>query len=307
MEIAADEREEGAAAAGRHRRGALTYRTITVAGRQRGFWLAPPAGPTAPLLIVLHGRGVNGRGMAAMSGLSVRGPAAGFTVALPDAADGVWDDGRDLPEMRGRGDVDDAAFLRQLATQLMKEGAAGSDPPWLVGMSNGAFMAERLARHCALEVAGLALVAGTAAAPSRRARERPLQAARLVGFWGTEDPVVPYEGGVVGPSPLPGDRGSEPRRGEAVAAEQVAADWAAANCLSRPPHEELVPATSLGVTRFRWEEAGKPGVVLHRIEGGGHTWPGGPQYLPVPVIGRVEPNLDATGIILEMARTSGRT
>lgn len=273
-----------------------------MAGRQRGFWLAPPAGPTAQLLIVLHGRGVNGRGMAAMTGLSVRGPAAGLTVALPDAADGVWDDGRELPEMRGRGDVDDGAFLRGLATQLAMEGAAGSDPPWLVGMSNGAFLAERLARHAALEVAGLALVAGTAAAPSRRAQARPLQAAQLVGFWGTEDPVVPYEGGVVGPSPLPGDRGSEAKRGEAVAAEQVAADWAAANCLSDRPHEEVVPAMTLGVTRLRWEEAGKPGVVLHRIEGGGHTWPGGPQYLPVPVIGRVERNLDATQVILDTVR-----
>jgi len=41
-------------------------------------------------------------------------------------------------------------------------------------------------------------------------------------------------------------------------------------------------------------------VVLYRIEGGGHGWPGGPQYLRAPVIGRIPRHLDATGILLEM-------
>ena len=37
-----------------------------------------------------------------------------------------------------------------------------------------------------------------------------------------------------------------------------------------------------------------------RIEGGGHGWPGGPQYLPARVIGPIPRHLDATGILLEM-------
>lgn len=242
-----------------------------------------------------------------MSGLSVRGPAAGLTVALPDAAGEVWDDGRDLPEMRGRPEVDDGAFLRQLAARLAEEGAASSEPPWLVGMSNGAFLAERLARQGDIPVAGLALVAGTAAVQSRRDRPLPLQSAQMVGFWGTEDPVVPYAGGTVGPSPVPGANRADSDRGQAVEAERVAADWAAANSLDVRPEVEEVSGTDLRVTRLSWRASGKPPVVLHRIEGGGHAWPGGPQYLPVPVIGRVDRNLDATGIILGMARTPWRT
>jgi hypothetical protein len=34
--------------------------------------------------------------------------------------------------------------------------------------------------------------------------------------------------------------------------------------------------------------------------GGGHGWPGGPQFLPARVIGPVPRHLDATGILLEM-------
>ncbi len=41
-------------------------------------------------------------------------------------------------------------------------------------------------------------------------------------------------------------------------------------------------------------------VVLYRIEGGGHGWPGGPQYLPARVIGRVPRHLDASEILLDM-------
>jgi len=47
-------------------------------------------------------------------------------------------------------------------------------------------------------------------------------------------------------------------------------------------------------------EAGCPPVVLYRIEGGGHGWPGGPQYLPARVIGRVPRHLDASEILLDM-------
>jgi polyhydroxybutyrate depolymerase len=38
-------------------------------------------------------------------------------------------------------------------------------------------------------------------------------------------------------------------------------------------------------------------VVVYTIEGGGHTWPGGVQYLPVSLVGRTSANLDATETI----------
>jgi polyhydroxybutyrate depolymerase len=41
-------------------------------------------------------------------------------------------------------------------------------------------------------------------------------------------------------------------------------------------------------------------VVLYRIEGGGHGWPGGPQYLQARIIGPIPRHLDATGILLDM-------
>ena len=38
-------------------------------------------------------------------------------------------------------------------------------------------------------------------------------------------------------------------------------------------------------------------VVLYIVEGGGHTWPGGPQYLPEAIIGPVSNEFDASETI----------
>lgn len=38
-------------------------------------------------------------------------------------------------------------------------------------------------------------------------------------------------------------------------------------------------------------------VVLYRVEGGGHTWPGGRQYLSERVVGPVNRDVDATRVI----------
>jgi len=57
------------------------------------------------------------------------------------------------------------------------------------------------------------------------------------------------------------------------------------------------------VTRLTWSAPGCLPVVLYRIEGGGHGWPGGPQFLPARAIGPIPRHLDATGILLEMVAT----
>ncbi len=86
-----------------------------------------------------------------------------------------------------------------------------------------------------------------------------------------------------------------------MGAERLAADWARVNgCGPNPSVERLTgPGADLGVVRLAWIGPTGIPVILHRIEGGGHTWPGGPQYLPSTVIGPVASTLDATGILLD--------
>ncbi len=57
----------------------------------------------------------------------------------------------------------------------------------------------------------------------------------------------------------------------------------------------------LPVTRKTWARPGCHPATLYRIDGGGHGWPGGPQFMPARAIGPIAKHLDATGLLLDMA------
>lgn len=285
----------------------LPIRSIEVKGLSRTFAVAPAA-ERAPLLVVLHGAGGTGLGVAALTGLAQRAPSAGIAAVFADGWGHGWNDGREAPRLQRRQGVDDVAFIQALVDRLVTEGVADGDRVFAVGMSNGSFMAEHLARHALLPLTGIVLVAGGAAFASRQARPVPARPAAMLAFHGTADPLVPYPGGPIGPlGQLVGRRSSRrdelAGRGSAAPIEEVASDWAAVDGALDPPVSERLapPPGDLAVTRLRWRTSG-PDVVLYRVEGGGHTWPGGAPYLPERFIGPVARHLDATGVLLDFVR-----
>jgi polyhydroxybutyrate depolymerase len=273
--------------------------TIEVGGQARTYLLACPSVRRPPLLLVLHGGGGNGAGIAGLTQLHERAPAAGFSAVFPDGLGRAWNDGRLGPALRRR-NGDDVGFLNQLIERLVAEDLADRDAVFAVGMSNGGFMSEHLGRHALAPLAGLVLVATSANGRARQAVPIPKRPAMFMAFCGTADPIVPYAGGPVslfGRGSRADRRGA---RGEAAPIEAVAADWVAANGLQPTPIIDhlSVAEGDLPVTRLSWQQAGRPSVVLHRVEGGGHTWPGGAQYLPSRLVGPRSTSLDATGVLL---------
>ncbi len=293
--------------------GGLERGTLEVAGVRRGYWLArgagkPRPGGPPPLLMVLHGSGTTGKDVATVfTGLAARGPAAGVTVVFPDGWKGVWHIAR---PPAGEPALDDAAFLVALARQLKPGNAA--DPPrpvFLAGISNGGGFAEHVARHGLLPVAGLFLVVGTIREFSVQAEPVPRQRTAVTIMAGTGDRRVPYEGGALSAKGMIGRilrrraarHGDLPAERRVAPVEAVAADWAAGNGITGDPaveHLHRVPGDP-PVTRLTWSAPGCPPVVLYRIEGGGHGWPGGPQFLPARFVGPIPRRLDATGILLD--------
>jgi polyhydroxybutyrate depolymerase len=295
---------------------------IEVAGVRRSYWLARaprrPGQAPPPLLIALHGSGMDGRGMAWFTGLAKRGPDAGITTVFPDGWKGGWHPVR--PPAR-EPELDDARFLAELASHLEGLGAARSWPVFLAGISQGARYAEHVARNGLLPVTGLFLVAGTALESSRGKVPVPQLRASMVLVMGTGDPTSPYEGGPLTRRGISGRilkrravrHGERPGEDVVAGAEAVVADWATANGIAgngitaaggigRPLIEELPMAPGdLPVTRKTWTRPGCHPATLYRIEGGGHGWPGGPQFMPARTIGPVTKHLDATGLLLDMA------
>ena len=110
----------------------------------------------------------------------------------------------------------------------------------------------------------------------------------VLAFQGTADPLMPYVGG-----------GVARRRGRVLSAERSIAFWATTSgCAGAPVMTDEPDRVSDG-TRVRRTAYGTcregRAVELYTIEGGGHTWPGGP-----PVggsVGRVTREIDATPVI----------
>jgi polyhydroxybutyrate depolymerase len=295
---------------------------IEIAGVRRSYWLAraPRQGGQVapPLLIALHGSGMDGQGMAWFTGLAKRGPAAGITTVFPDGWKGAW---HPVRPPAGEPDLNDAQFLAELATHLEGLGAARSWPVFLTGISQGARYAEHIARNGLLPVTGLFLVAGTALEASRRMAPVPQLRASMILVMGTSDPTSPYTGGRLTRRGLSGrilkrravKHGEQPGEDLVAGAEELVADWAAGNgitvtgitatgSIARPRIEELAGAPGdLPVTKKTWARPGCHPATLYRIDGGGHGWPGGPQFLPSRVIGPIAKHLDATGLLLDMA------
>ena len=290
----------------------LEHGEIDVAGIRRSYWLARaprwPGQPAPPLLIALHGSDMGGEGMARLTGLANRGPAAGITVAFPDGWQQAWHPVRP-PDAEPK--LDDTRFLLELTTHLEGLGAASSWPVFLTGLSHGARYAEHVARHGQLPVTGLFLVAGTALECSRRLSPTPQLRVGMTLVIGTADRTTPYEGGPLTRRGLSGrllkrraaKHGELPGEDIVVGAEALMINWAGANGMTAAPAiDELgVPSGDLPVTRKAWSKPGARPVTLYRVDGGGHGWPGGPQFPSARAAGPVSTILDATGLLLEMA------
>ncbi|WP_084253670.1 alpha/beta hydrolase family esterase, partial [Mycobacterium avium] len=200
-----------------------------------------------------------------------------------------WADGRGASPA-DRHHVDDVAFLVGLVTKLQNDYRVAPGHVFVTGMSNGGFMSNRLACDRADVFAAVAPVAGTLGVGVACNPSRP------VSVWaahGTADPLVPFKGGAV--------RG---RGGlsHAVSAEAMVDKWRKVDGCQGDPSMELLPDARDGTVVHRFDStscAASTEVVFYRIDKGGHTWPGGKQYLPAAVIGPTTHTLDGSEAIAE--------
>jgi len=255
---------------------------------ERSYLLHLPAsratGRPVPLLLVLHGAGGEGAGIASHAGLTEPATARGYAVVYPDGVRRRWNDGRGVG-----GGQDDVEFIRILLDSLSRELPVDPKRIYATGISNGAGLAYRLACDLPGAFAAIAPVAGAPAVAieERCAATRPVS---VISFQGTRDPLMPYQGGFVWT-----------RRGQVLSAERSVALFAEVDGCAAPPVVTAGPDTVRDGTHVRRSAYGGcpegRDVVLYTIEGGGHTWPGGP---PVGrLVGRVSRDLDATSTMLD--------
>jgi polyhydroxybutyrate depolymerase len=270
-------------------------------GIERTAIVQAPAKPPAaamPLLLVLHGGGGTADGMVRLTKGRFDALAGrdSFVVAYPQGVGRSWNDGRhDLRSEATRSNVDDVGFIRDLIAELSRRYRIDARRVFVAGMSNGGMMAMRLACSLPRELRGVAAVASSLSKDAA-AGCPATSAVSVVEIAGTADPIVPYEGGEV--------KVLRSGRGSVVGAPATAVAWAKkAGCALVPSEAPLPAAVSDGTSVRRIEYpncASGARVVLYRVDGGGHAWPGGLPYLGERMIGKTSGNLAACDAIWEI-------
>jgi polyhydroxybutyrate depolymerase len=245
--------------------------SIKSGGLERTFALhvgnAVEPGHPAPLLIVLHGSGGNGKGMERTTGFDRVADREGFIVAYPDGIGKHWNDGRRAERFDVVKDVDDIQFLRDLVADTEKSHKLNDRRIFCAGFSNGAFMANRAGVEASDMFAAVAPVSGTLSA-SYSDRITPKEAISVLIIHGTKDGVVPYAGGKIGhDGPL----------GICIGAPEMVSKWARAVDAPQEGVTTMLPDTDVndGCRVTKSIHAGsKATVEFLSIDGGTHSWPG---------------------------------
>lgn len=260
---------------------------IRSAGRRRRFLLYVPKSyqpdRPAPLVFSYHGLVQWPAHQGRLSGWNKLAEQHGFVVVYPRGS-GFPLRWNAYPSARhpGRAEMD-LAFFSDLLDHLCQSYNIDRSRVYVNGMSNGAGMSHLLACRFGDRIAAVGGVAGAYLYP--RERVEPCPRVPVIAFHGSEDPIVPYQGG------------SARRHGRYTQFPEIeawAADWAAHNgCAGTPDLAEITPQ----ISRISYPDC-QDGcdVVLYKIRNGGHTWPGG-KRLPVWLTGKTNREIKASEIM----------
>ena len=276
---------------GERRRSALKpgdYEFVLEFEGEERFYLVhvPPqgnGGEPLPVILNFHGGGGSAEGhqeYVRMDGLADR---EGFLVVYPAGSGGLagrlltWNSGTCCGPAQEYG-VDDVGFVRALLDDLAGRTPVDHRRVYATGLSNGAMMAYRLAVEAPDVVAAIAPVAGAMALEAFE----PSRPVPILHIHSVDDPRALYEGGLGPPFPFTNSRVHH------NPVEAVIDLWAAHNqCLADPQVTAEItgqPGTQnegQSATRMVFSGcAGGADVVLWKLTGAGHVWPGGePGYL----------------------------
>ncbi|MEI9938766.1 MAG: alpha/beta fold hydrolase [Pseudomonadota bacterium] len=225
------------------------------------------AGERVPLLLVLHGFGVSSRLMIAKAGLNSVADQKKFAYLAPEGArDGLgrpfWNAGKSCCDLDHR-QIDDVKRLRELLDANLTNASIDPKRVFLIGYSNGGFMAQRLACDVGDRIAGVISVAGSSPSPEVPCAQG--SALAVLEIHGDADPIVHYAGGTVF------DRTDvEPH----ASALDTAKYWAEHLSCSPVPREvnriDLEPYLPERETSVQRYDDCRGAVELWTVQGGGH-------------------------------------
>jgi polyhydroxybutyrate depolymerase len=186
-----------------------------------------PAVPT-PLVVLLHGYGVDGAIQSAYLRLAPAADAAGMLLVHPDGTPNAEDrrywNATEACCGPDEGAPDDVAYVTGLLDEVAERYAVDPDRVYLVGHSNGGFMSFRMACERSDRIAAIATIAAATVHETDPEPCRPSEPVAVLAVHGTADETIRFDGGSTEGGPYP-------------SADETAAIWAEANGCSATAEE----------------------------------------------------------------------
>ncbi len=250
----------------------------------------------APLVLALHGGGGRGQRFdqsTTQGTLTTAADKRGVVLVFPEGVNRKWYDGRTW-RLKPKKTYNDVAFISKIIDIMVKD--YGIDPKrvYATGISNGGFMSVRLAMDLSEKIAAIAPV--TAQIPKALKDKKPKLPISVMIINGTKDPLVPFNGGHA----LWFGR----LRGEILSTASTVEFFRRHNGCGRTPEKSKLQdkdpddGTNVEIEKYTGGKD-RAEVILVKIIGGGHTWPGGKQYLKPRFIGAVCRDINASEMILD--------
>lgn len=275
----------------------ISRERMTFNGYERTYWKYVPSRLShpgkLPLLIVLHGSGIDGAKMRAWTGFEfdVMADQYGFAVAYPDGYGKNWNDIRKIAPFKAKEkNIDDVGFIKALIEHFRSVDDIDLHRVYVFGYSNGGNMAFRLAIQEPGLLAGIATVAASLPTPDNLLVEPHGPMLPILMVNGTKDPIIPYGGGKV--------NFFGKKMGNVVSALSTIETFVGTRQNVSVTEGKWLPHLNADdhttVEQRVWHENERTIAVLYTVHGGGHVIP--QQVAGFPrLMGKVTGDLDAPG------------
>lgn len=266
----------------------LSTDSVTSSGNEYTYqWTVPSSYDGSPLAVVFdfHGIGSNGAQQAVFSGWAAAAELEGFLSVQPTGL-AVGDDRAswELPQF-DTDERDDITMVVDLIEDISNRICIDPARIYATGMSNGGLLTSTLVCALSERIAAAVSVAGV----THHESCAPTRAVPYLAFHGTDDEVVPFNGG--GESSLDG---ADLSGGffEQVIPDEFA-EFASSSGCTESTDSEVTPEVTL--TSYSGCDDDVP-LGFYTIAGGGHTWPGSTISAAIPSLGVTNTDISATEI-----------
>lgn len=253
--------------------GQTSFDSLLIEGRYRSFYYKTPAAKTKQptIIFIMHGSGGSGTNMMEPAkNLQAVADSLGFFLVYPNGYKNYWNECRkNATSLANKENINEQAFFNTMLQYFHKKYSTRKKQFFCIGLSGGGHMGYKLAMTMPEKCIGItAVVASLPDSVSTDCEDTKKPVAVLIAN-GTKDGLNKYDGGdiIINGSCW----------GVMQSTQQCFQYWASLAGYTGAPVTEPIadpdPNNGQNITRYTYNEKGKPAVVLLKVNGGEHAFP----------------------------------